>query len=369
MGAILLISKVERHSPRFALAEKGKRRRCGRISGRSRLEHRAFVRYNELATVQVKKARLIRTDTLHVLGVGKNRADILHGVEPQLGDAIEGDRRHPREFHRDRVLLNIAPDLRFDDLDGREKVGVNFTVVVHELRMGECRVTAQENSELDHGLPGGLGGIAFLCVYIVYLISLGKVPMERPNPYHHGDLRRALLQNALEMLDADGAGALSLRALACRVGVTPMATYRHFPDKEALLAAVAARGFEHLRETGLRADAGEAPGRALVAQTVNDVRIVHTQPGLFRLMFGPPPTERPPALRDAEAASIAVLTERIAIERPSVPDPEAWTLAAWSVVHGLAFLILDGRLDGLSLGGVDETVARVAEAILKEAKS
>src|SRR5689334_22912844 len=69
-----------------------------------------------------------------------------------------------------------------------------------------------------------------------------------PRPYHHGNLRRALLDEALVTIAADGVDALTLREIGARVGVSRTALYRHFADKRALLAAVATEGFRTLRE-------------------------------------------------------------------------------------------------------------------------
>ena len=71
-------------------------------------------------------------------------------------------------------------------------------------------------------------------------------PDERDAPYHHGDLRHALIQAAQEILETEGLAALSLRGVARRAGVSPAAPYHHFPDKRALLDAVAERGFDAL---------------------------------------------------------------------------------------------------------------------------
>ncbi|MGH1590101.1 TetR/AcrR family transcriptional regulator [Methylobacterium phyllosphaerae] len=156
--------------------------------------------------------------------------------------------------------------------------------------------------------------------------------------YHHGDLRAALVSAALDLLETGGEAALSLRAAARACGVSAMAPYRHFPGKEDLLQAVAARGFEDLA-AGLEAADGSAAGaQALAAQGAAYVAFACRHPALFRLMFTG-------ACRTSDKARAYGILERraAALAGPAMPA-EDLTLAAWSLVHGLAALILDGRV-------------------------
>ncbi|MCW8086812.1 TetR/AcrR family transcriptional regulator [Sabulicella glaciei] len=149
-------------------------------------------------------------------------------------------------------------------------------------------------------------------------------------PYHHGDLRAALLDAADSLLDAGGDGAVSLREAARIAGVSPTAAYRHFADKEALLAALAARHF---------AQFGAALGAAgLDAQGIAYVRFALARPGRFRLMFGPllSRAKAHPELLAASQAAFDALT-RIAGGREAA-------IRAWALVHGLSHLLLDGAL-------------------------
>jgi len=181
--------------------------------------------------------------------------------------------------------------------------------------------------------------------------------------YHHGDLPAALIAAARELLAEDGTEALSLRAVARRAGVSAMAPYRHFQDKEALLAAVAADGFREFAATLEVADRSVPPDRALLEQGVAYVRFACDQPALFRLMFGPPRQGAHPALKHDEAQAHGVLAARVAAETPA-PARTARVLACWSVVHGLASLIIDGQID--TTGTTPEALAReVAAAFLQ----
>jgi len=149
-------------------------------------------------------------------------------------------------------------------------------------------------------------------------------------PYHHGDLRAALLDAADTLLDQGGDGAVSLREVARMAGVSPTAAYRHFADKEALLAALAAR---HFVEFG-----AALGGRGLNAMGHAYLRFALARPGRFRLMFGPllQRAGQHPPLAQASAAAMDGLYA-------AAPSRDA-ALRAWGLVHGLAHLMLDGAL-------------------------
>ena len=157
--------------------------------------------------------------------------------------------------------------------------------------------------------------------------------------YHHGALRPALIAAARDMLAVDGPGAVSLREAARRVGVSATATYRHFQDKEHLLAAVAAEGFRQFAAGLEDAGAGEFSGMGVAY-----LEFALAHPGLFRLMFGPLLKQRDkyPELAAAADASFFVLlggARRFAGDGNA--DVETLAYAAWSFSHGLARLAID----------------------------
>jgi len=172
--------------------------------------------------------------------------------------------------------------------------------------------------------------------------------------YHHGDLRRALLDAGLRQLEEQGSrGEPSLRELARQVGVTVNAAYRHFADKEAVMSAMATEGFRRFGLAQARAAAGQNdPRSALKALGEAYIRFARDNPALFRLMFGRfERTRVDPELDQAsqEAFGSLLTTVGNTLQRDtSDPDVMATAVSTWGLVHGLSHLLLDGRLDGLS---------------------
>ena len=146
--------------------------------------------------------------------------------------------------------------------------------------------------------------------------------------YHHGDLKAALRQTAGEMLEKQGLASLSLRELARRAGVSHNAPYRHFPDRESLLAALAAEGFE------LLGDALEKRPRREMGEAYVEFALGHPQ--RFRLMFGGVLPGNDRRAYESLQAAFADLGEH-------APYAAA---AAWALVHGLSHLLLDGHFEG-----------------------
>ena len=181
--------------------------------------------------------------------------------------------------------------------------------------------------------------------------------------YHHGDLRAACLRSARELLQEDGSAGLSMRAVARRAGVSPTAPYRHFADREALLSAVAADGYRDL--AGYLSAAHPEPRTPddLAAVAIAYVRFALDHPALFRAMFVEPCDDG----NDERALAVAVISAYVGalVERvfPN-SDPEGMATAVWALVHGLAFLHLDGKLDASSPVVVDKRVRAAVRAAL-----
>ncbi len=159
--------------------------------------------------------------------------------------------------------------------------------------------------------------------------------------YHHGNLRRALVEAALELLEADGSGAITLRGVATRAGVSHAAPYAHFRDKDALLAAVATEGFRRLlaclRASRQATGASELPLARMGSAYVGFAR---SHPALYALMFRRSPESHsvPDELDDAAEAAWNELRCVIAVQFPEAQVHGA-TVTAWALVHGLASLL------------------------------
>jgi AcrR family transcriptional regulator len=181
--------------------------------------------------------------------------------------------------------------------------------------------------------------------------------------YHHGDLRAALLDAAMEVLEQDGATALSLRAVARRAGVSPAAPYRHYADREALVSAVAAVGYLDLAERLGAAHPAPSTAEQLADVAVAYVRFAIERPALFRIMFSEP-CDRDNDERVAATAAVTLYLREIVARAFPDSDPEALAPAIWALVHGLAFLHLDGKLDAADPAAVDAHVSDAVAAVL-----
>lgn len=157
------------------------------------------------------------------------------------------------------------------------------------------------------------------------------------------DLRTRLVQEAMRML-AEGTEEVTLRAVARAAGVSAMAPYRHFADKAALLGAVKGEGFARLRLLLIEADRAETDCAALIRQGLAYRGFALAHPALFRLMFAAPEMAAYEPNPEDDTA-YGVLARRVARIVPPQARATA-TTAAWSIVHGLATLTLDGRLRG-----------------------
>lgn len=176
---------------------------------------------------------------------------------------------------------------------------------------------------------------------------------QEPRRYHHGDLRNALVEAGLKLLEArrpgDAQDDLGLRELAREVGVSATAIYRHFPDKQALRAALAAEGLARLAQRQQQASAQAGGGAAgFLASGLSYVHFAAEHPVLFRLVFSCAQSED---LLDAspDQMSAALRGLRQDIDRLLPPDwpagrRKAAALHAWALVHGLAVLVLDQQI-------------------------
>lgn len=167
--------------------------------------------------------------------------------------------------------------------------------------------------------------------------------------YHHGNLRAELLDEAVQQLQHTPAEQLSLRAIARALGVSQTAPYRHFSDKEALLAAIATRGYRELLgalETARR-DGGASAAAQLRAVARAYVDFAADHPQLFKLMFGPltQPSAEHPELREVSRQTLALVQDVLGLgmQRGEFGSQDVVYLAnaGWAGIHGVATLRID----------------------------
>jgi len=184
----------------------------------------------------------------------------------------------------------------------------------------------------------------------------------RPKPadrYHHGDLRAALLREAGSTLATSGPEALSLRELARALGVSHNAPYKHFANRDALLAALATEGFRELTADGQEAARTAPEGEMMRARALAYIRFALRRPAVFKLMFSRDVSGRAHTeLGEAARAGFFALRQAVA---GGATDRTAndTALAAWAFVHGIAHLLIDRQIpETLSAGRPPEEMAR-----------
>jgi AcrR family transcriptional regulator len=174
--------------------------------------------------------------------------------------------------------------------------------------------------------------------------------MRRPKPYHHGNLREELLEAAIRLIAEVGPTAFTLREVARRAGVSHNAPYRHFQDRDDLMAAVAAQGFRELTQAMIDAAAGESDALDRLKRAgLGYVGFALRRPEHFTVMFDAPATNRkhPGSAAAAEQAFSTLLgfvKDCQGAGRLPSGDIRQMALLAWTMVHGVAKLAITGRL-------------------------
>lgn len=173
----------------------------------------------------------------------------------------------------------------------------------------------------------------------------------KPERYHHGDLRRALVEETVRLIEEQDVGAVSLREVARRIGVTRGAPYHHFPDKAELLAAVAEDGFRALHaavQESLSHVSGQSPAEWIAAAARAYITFATTHAAHYRAMFLPEFRERErfPSLHVAGGEALEALVALVSAARPGedVAASRALAVACWSSWHGYAMLANNGVL-------------------------
>jgi AcrR family transcriptional regulator len=193
---------------------------------------------------------------------------------------------------------------------------------------------------------------------------------DQSGSYHHGDLRAALLAEAAAMIAEGGAATVTMRALGRRLGVSRAAPYRHFADKTALLVAVAAEGFNRLRDRLQAMDAGAPRSGVEQFRRMGEeyVRFALENPAHYRLMYGKEALARQdqPELREAAIALFEQLVSVIQAHQRSGgikrQDPRGQAYVAWSAAHGLASLLIEGQI--LATDDIDGLIRQTTQTVL-----
>ncbi|MGO9640790.1 MAG: TetR/AcrR family transcriptional regulator [Candidatus Acidiferrales bacterium] len=181
-----------------------------------------------------------------------------------------------------------------------------------------------------------------------------------PRAYHHGNLKQALLRAALELIRQAGPHGLTLREAARRAGVSHNAPYRHFRDRDELLAEVAAEGFERLTKSMNQAAArGTSPVERFERSGWGYVHFALRYPEHFTVMFDRPSLLKvSPHCKEASEKAFEMLLGFVrdcqGVGALPPGDPRPFALMAWSVVHGVSKLAVSGHLPFSSQAGVLE---------------
>ncbi len=189
--------------------------------------------------------------------------------------------------------------------------------------------------------------------------------------YHHGDLRAALIAEAAAMIAQGGVASVTMRAIGERLDVSRAAPYRHFADKDALLVAVAAAGYTRLKERLQAIDWGAPRSTVEQFRRMGEeyVRFALENPAHYRLMYGKEALARrdQPELR---AAGNALYEEVVRVFRAHQKsggirrqNPRVQAYVAWSAVHGLASLLIEGQI--MAPVDVDELIKQTTRTVLE----
>lgn len=185
-------------------------------------------------------------------------------------------------------------------------------------------------------------------------------PITAPRPYHHGDLRRALLEAASRLLEREGPNALSLRAVAREAGVSPAAPYHHFKDKSELMLAISEEGFVQLFNFMQQSTDPDAPPIERVAAIgVAYVEFAKAHPSIYRVMYdcSRDLEALPDKVHKAEDGAFNLLKKAMIDMGIASPDQEVdlelACIAAWCAAHGLAEMVGFRQFDSLKaqMGG------------------
>ncbi|MEI9953581.1 MAG: TetR/AcrR family transcriptional regulator [Pseudomonadota bacterium] len=190
---------------------------------------------------------------------------------------------------------------------------------------------------------------------------------KKPGNYHHGDLRRVLLETAVRVVEKEGVAGLNLKAVADRAGVSTGAPYHHFQSRELLLAAIAEQGLTLLVQEMQRSAEAASPEADVQLEAMGRgyIRFAIGHRGHFRVMFLS--ELRPLIAEEVHGAGLAMLKraiircQEVGLAPPG--DPAPLVLTAWSAVHGASNLWINGSLADKQLVKDGEVLASTVAAM------
>lgn len=195
--------------------------------------------------------------------------------------------------------------------------------------------------------------------------------MSAEKPFHHGNLRNALLEGVRELVEANGPDGVTLAAAARHAGVSAAAPYKHFRDRSDLMRTAVCEGMERLRVRMADAYARHPPAtlEAIAAIGVAYIAFARAEPGMFRLIFSLTEThEQTPELTERGRETFAVVLNATAAYLGKAPDEEVTGHSAyqlWAAVHGHSFLVLDCKVSGAAQTLTDDVFAfAIARGVL-----
>lgn len=187
--------------------------------------------------------------------------------------------------------------------------------------------------------------------------------------YHHKDLRKALVEEALALLAEGGSAGVTLRELARRLGVTHTAPYAHYADKKALLLDVADAGFEKLANACAAARASESdPVRAFGKMGYAYITFAREHPHLYRLMFADPELADDPECELSASGDRALQTlidAIVALNPPPNIDLQDLAAGIWSLSHGISMLEIDRRISKKTLKSAEDVMELMSGLVIR----
>lgn len=326
--------------------------------------HFVFCTNQELTGVQIKKLLFVRTDCRHVVGGLKDTGEAGEIVEPKLGRSIDVIVGKSRQDIAIRVALHITPNMLFHFGKRTEQRCMVVAMVSHKIVVAHVRLAAKQNRHLDHGK------LQYEWYSYPKSDDLHGERMQsmrkKARQYHHGDLKAAMIEAALQLVRKKGPRGFTLNEASRTAGVSVSAPYNHFKDKDALLIDIVQLGNRTL-EGELRAAANTAntPRVRLLAVYLAYVAFAEHHPDLFAVMFHSGLDKTPYPEVHASAARAFDVARQLAVQIEPVHEAaEDLALAVWTMAHGFATLRTEGAIGSASSVQVQASAKALARRLL-----